>query len=124
MQAEVDRVFSMDAIVAILRAKGMCAYVEQTGGHTATIYASRYCDTYGAPFVLKDANDNPAAEVIAGPGWFEGPGWTNARGGAMYFSFGADDQGESQPTYATESDTAETLAEKMLAFLKGLPDRE
>lgn len=56
---------SFDRIVAYVKEAGVEAYVEQTGGGVATIFAG-------------DVGDDLVPQIAAGPGWFEGPGWTNA----------------------------------------------
>src|SRR5664279_331292 len=62
---------SFDRVVDLLKARGISAYVEQTGGGCASIYA-------GA--IRYNADGDPDYAAIAGPGRFEGPGWTDGRG--------------------------------------------
>ena len=119
-----DRTLSGDKIVALLLAAGMVAYVEQTGGGCATIYASRTADADGAPFVHDyvetDGSIEKRAEVAMGPGWFEGPGWTDGRFSALEASVGPHDDGEVTPYFTVESDTDESVAAKMLEQLRAL----
>lgn len=78
---EVD----MDKIVSIVRDDyGIPAYVEQTGGGTATIYAgpTHHEDGWGTRHA-----------AAAGPGWFAGPHWTKGRGIVSDFFVGPDDDG-------------------------------
>lgn len=98
----------MDKIVDLLRAGGITAYVEQTGGGCATIYAGEsYVDSHG----------DERYPVLAGPGWFEGPNWTIARGDTDDFSVGLDDDGETPSditdTEATEEVVAQTIREML-----------
>lgn len=81
-------IVDMDKVVDMLHRADTFAYVEQTGGGTATIYA-------GHTFVESDYGTRYAA--LAGPGWFEGPGWTIARGYAADFYVGPDDEGDANP---------------------------
>ncbi len=78
---------NFDAIVSYLENAGFLAYVEQTGGGVATIYA--------ASRSLKDANGHDHYGFAAGPGSFAGPGWTNAHGHTDDFYLGANDTGDS-----------------------------
>lgn len=84
---------SLDAVVDILRARGCPAYVEQTGGGCATIYAGpQYHDTEG----------NLRWAAVAGPGWFE-PHW-GAPGATAWatsheFSVGYDDGGDAPAVF-------------------------
>ena len=109
-----ERIFDMDRIAALVRERGGEAYVEQTGGGCATIFASLGCDERGFP--LADANGHYGA--AAGPGWFEGEGWTLPRGGSSEFLVGPDDDGDATPYNATAEDTEETLAERICQVLR------
>jgi len=82
---------NMDQITSILNRYGVPAYVEQTGGGCATIYAgTAYPDDKG-----QDRYD-----AVAGPGWFDGPGFTLPRAETEEFYIGLDDDGESDPVVA------------------------
>lgn len=108
MKLGLDRILDLDRIVERVVEAGFAAYVEQTGGGCATIYASREWEerpvtrmgepdgTVRLPAVHEDPNDPswPRHEVAAGPGWFEGPRWTRPRGGSEDFYVGPDDGGE------------------------------
>jgi hypothetical protein len=100
---EEEVTINLDKIVEILKAQGIPAYVEQTGGGCATIFA-------GVKFF--DPGDGyDRYPAVAGPGWFEGPDYTEARACHEEFSIGWDDSGESNSTYiAKEGDTEEVLA--------------
>lgn len=93
----------MDRIVEILRTtyKVENAYVEQTGGGCATIYAG--------PVEKDEAGDDRYA-AVAGPGWFEGPGFTVARGTTGDFYIGRDDDGETDPPMPPDGASEETVA--------------
>lgn len=112
---------NMDRIVEIIKAEGFYAYVEQTGGGCATIYSSdRSSEQYPgapAPYLINPLDGEGRYPVIAGPGWFEGPGWTNARGALGDFYVGPDDDGERTPWEAGEGETEETIAERMIFLL-------
>lgn len=84
---------NLDVVVLFVRAFGVEATVEQTGGGTATIYAGgiRQEEGYG---------DRYAA--VAGPGWFEGPGWTQGRASTEDFYVGPDDYGDVTPVICQE----------------------
>lgn len=90
-------VIDLDAVVEHLHRMGVHAYVEQTGGGTATIYA-------GARWHEEGWGDRWAA--IAGPGWFDGPNWTQGRAHADDFYVGPDDDGASNPDTITSDDPA------------------
>lgn len=74
--------FSMDAVVDLVRAAGIPASVQQTGGGTATIYA-------GATFP-----GDERGPCVVGPGhygWGQGP----SAGNLFEFVIGPDDEGEA-----------------------------
>ncbi len=56
-------------MIELLQRGDIPAFVEQIGGGVATIYA-------GDPWTDEDASPQ---HVAAGPGWFEGPRWTQRR---------------------------------------------
>lgn len=84
---EVDEVdldiIDLDAVAEAVRALGVDCAVEQTGGNCATLCAG--------PMV------GDRHTVVAGPGWFEGPGWTRPRASLAEFFIGSDDDGETKP---------------------------
>jgi len=91
-----------DAVVAGLAALGIPAFVQQTGGGVATIYAGTVTgDRY---------------QALAGPGWFTGPGWTLAKGYAGEFSVSSDDDGEGPYTETGIADPA-ALAAVIAAYV-------
>jgi hypothetical protein len=76
---------NLDTIVELIHRQGIWAYVEQTGGGCAKIYA-------GAQYTNREKDTIYAA--IAGPGtygWGHGPSIANTG----EFFIGADDQGET-----------------------------
>lgn len=78
----------LDALAAAVRDLGFHAYVEQTGGGCATLFAGEE---------HPDAHGDKRWDAGAGPGWFDGPGWTNARasiGQGGDFCVGPDDDGD------------------------------
>jgi hypothetical protein len=74
---------NLDTIVEQVRRAGVHAYVAQTGGGVATIYAGP----------LRVEGELEYYAVAAGPGWFEGPGWENGRGDDADFTIGRDNDG-------------------------------
>lgn len=87
----------LDEIVASVKAAGVDAYVEQTGGGVATIYAGK-----------------PDAEgvypVAAGPGWFEGPNWTKGRATTAEFWIGPPHEEDSAKLTEVDSQDAAVAA--------------
>lgn len=78
----------MDKIVSLVNAQGVAAYVQQTGGGVATIYAGETRTVCGADYYA----------VAAGPGLFSGPGWSNPRADNEDFSIGPDNDGSAPGT--------------------------
>lgn len=104
----------LDAVVAILNHRGHFAYVEQTGGGCATIYA-------GPQFHDDEGYKRYAA--VAGPGWFNGPGWTLAAADCRDFYIGADDDGESpyvSPSSPDITDVADLIEARIDAYRSSL----
>lgn len=81
-------IIDLDEVVNQLAKLGVPAYVEQTGGGCATIYA-------GTPQSWPDQYGDRRYAAAAGPGWFEGPAWTKGRGHTDEFYFGPDDDGDT-----------------------------
>lgn len=121
---------NLDEVVRLLQAEhGIAnAYVEQTGGGCATIYAGPQ---------HTDGNGDQRYAVAAGPGWFAGPGFTVARATPADFYIGPDDDGESEvievARLAADSQTdagiARLIAEQVEAFCSrppqpAYPDRD
>jgi hypothetical protein len=111
------RSLSFDAIVDQLRAAGWeNAYVEQTGGGCATIFAGPTHEVEGYGDVYA---------VAVGPGWFEGPGWTDGRGHAGDLYVGPDSGGEDvESTTVPEGATVDDVVRLALSYLDraaGLP---
>ena len=97
-------VFSMDDVVRILRSNGISAYVEQTGGGCATIYAGEQRIHGGSTAgPNRRIGGGKRWDACAGPGWFVGPGWTSPRADRSDFAIGIDDDGESDPQFIDES---------------------
>lgn len=101
-------VIDLDAVVDRMKAQGVDAYVEQTGGGVATIYAGP---------AYTDAEGDQRWSVVAGPGWFEGPGWHAPRADLAEFCYGPDDDGESEPTWITKGDE-QVVADALVAFVR------
>lgn len=117
-------VLDLDKVVALLKDKGVTAYVAQTGGGTATIYA-------GEMFYREEERvrwNGDVKEVVgtdrierfpalAGPGWFDGPGWTNGRADTSDFCVGPDDDGVSDPLFATDEWDEARVADELVKLV-------
>jgi hypothetical protein len=113
-----SRAVDMDAVVRILnRSYGIHAYVEQTGGGCATIYAGKL--SLNVNFLTDD--DAERWDCIAGPGWFQWPGG-HAIGEIGDFHVGPDDDGEDIDAVWTagKDDNEATIAARMADFIQGL----
>lgn len=99
----------MDLLAALIEERGVPAYVGQTGGGTATILIGNES---------KDQYGDLLMEAMAGPGWFEGPGWTVARGRFGDFYWGLDDQGESDPEVELTPRPLAEIADGIVEFVK------
>lgn len=86
MSIEHVATISLDHVVSVLRGSGVDGHVEQTGGGVATIYA-------GPPYI--DTEGFTRYPAVAGPGWFEGSGFTDPRADLDEFCVGPDDDGET-----------------------------
>ena len=90
--------FDFERLAEMVRGFAMPAVIEQSGGGIATMYVGEF-------------NDDGYALIIAGPGWFEGPGWTNPRASLDEFSWGPDDEGESEHELETGDRPLTVIAE-------------
>lgn len=97
-----------DHIAQLLREDDYHAHVAQTGGGTATIYAGN---------VYRDDRGDERYPVLIGPGYFRGPGWTNAAGDTDECYVGPDDDGETRPWFAGVMDNDETVAAAAVRYL-------
>jgi hypothetical protein len=104
------RVWNMDRIVALVRARFENAYVEMTGGGCATIYAG--------PIVTDGRGDQRYA-LIAGPGSYGGRGFGPDEDSVVGadFCYGNDDDGETEPIYLTDTETEESIAALFISFI-------
>ena len=92
----------LDKIVRLLNEEYKIeSYVGQTGGGTATL------------LIGEEIGDR--YELLAGPGWFEGPGWTNGRATNEEFYIGPDDDGATDP-YVSHPDWDEAKAALHIAM--------
>ena len=109
-----------DVVVDLLKEKNINAYVEQTGGGTATIFAGML-RVRGIP--SPDDNVRPISgykrwDACAGPGWFRGPGWTNGVGDTSDFVVGRDDDGDGEYVSATDDWTEQRVADEIEKVVK------
>lgn len=103
----------LDAVVRMVRSADVFAYVEQTGGGTATIYAG---------FRYTDAAGDERWAACAGPGWFlpdpdTGHPWAFGRARIDDFYVGPDDE-DAAPTPAAvtnEAAAAAAIVQQVLA---------
>lgn len=96
----------MDWVTAqIIERTGVTAYVEQTGGGCATIYVGTMDEEGFPPF-------------MCGPGWFDGPNWTQGRAHIDEFYWG-DHQGETEAG-SNFDDTPKTIVDKIVAMMAQL----
>lgn len=96
---------NFDEVVELVRAQGIAAYVEQTGGGCATILAGTL-------------SEDGRAVAAAGPGWFEGPGWTLGRGDTDELFVGRDDSGESESAMADASWDERCVADELVKVVR------
>lgn len=109
-----DSTFSLDVLVQVLIAAGLDGVVEQTGGGTATIYI-------GPTFT--DEHGDTRYTLMAGPGWFDGPGWTLPAAHLGEFTFGPDDDGSTDPYSVDGPITYRDLAARIIeAHTRHRPD--
>jgi hypothetical protein len=107
---------SGDEVVRILRERGIHAEVAQTGGGTATLYAGP-THPYWMPNDTLHGVDLYAA--AAGPGWFEGPGWTRSCFSTAELVVGHDDPyGEDDYENVPEDATAAVVADLVEKYVK------
>ncbi len=107
---------NMDAVVDELGKLGVPAYVEQTGGGCATIYAGKL-----NPWT--DHHGDRRYAAAAGPGSFEGPGWSRGRGHADEFVVGPDDDGDSTPENVPADANPAQIAGMIARVVRDTEDR-
>lgn len=95
--------YDLDLIVRLLELDfGIKAYVDQTGGGCATLYA-------GEPW--EDEEYGRRYPCVAGPGWFENGRVTErARASRTDFYVGKDDEGVEDPIIIPETMTHTGIA--------------
>jgi hypothetical protein len=101
----VASVVDMDAVCEALNARGVSAYVEQTGGGCATIS-------------IGHQDPEGRFQALAGPGGFYGPRFTKARGHVGDFCVGPDDDGESEVSLVETTDI-NVIADMIEAVING-----
>lgn len=120
----------MDRIAKRVADAGFAAYVEQTGGGCATIYASREWEerpvtrmgepagTVRMPKTHPDpveGDDYPRHDVVAGPGYFAGENWTQPRASVGDFSVCRD--GNEDVDQMTDAATEDAAVETIVRLL-------
>lgn len=96
----------LDEVVEALRSAGVKSYVEQTGGGTATL------------MVGEPAGDEDRYDVLVGPGWFNGLGWTDGIVDTLDCYIGPDDEGQSDYTTTEEGWTVADIVAEVLRQLR------
>jgi hypothetical protein len=96
--------FDLNDLARRVSSLGVPSSVEHSGGDVATLYAGYS----GYP------------EVIAGPGWFTGPGWTNARASWDEFSYGIDDDKETEHVTDISPRTLDAVARAIAELARSL----
>lgn len=111
------RTIDLDRVAEIVRdlSEGPC-YVEQTGGGCATIYAGERDLPAIEPEIDPDWTRFHAA---AGPGWFEGPYWTNPRADLDDFYLGPDDMGDADTRSDWPDDADEAYVARAIVHFNG-----
>lgn len=89
----------MDELADKITALGLDTYVTHSGGGCATL------------MVMGDEPNREYPLALAGPGWFDGPGWTNARGSWDEFCWGIDDDGGDFVTYEQQPRSLDAVAQ-------------
>jgi len=101
---------NLDVMVDILKRLGIPATTEMTGGGVATVYAGK---------LLVDTAEERRYQACAGPGWFEGPYYSQPRATFAEFYIGPDDDGESAlPDSETMPTTFIDAIGKIIALCK------
>jgi hypothetical protein len=98
-----------DEVVRRLEAEGITAYVEQTGGGTATIYVGE---------ATEDEHGDRRFPCAVGPGWFEGPGWTLGGGHNHDLYVGPDNDTGELPSYGAFSPDNPATVEAVVDAVK------
>ncbi len=116
-------VVNFEAIAKALEAKGIPAYVEQTGGGCATIMVGKLTPREEPNYTwkfLNEAGNGPGIDgtkmedrydLLVGPGWFDGPGWTEGRGDTDDLYIGPDNDTGNDYTECKGLTQAQVLAE-------------
>lgn len=117
-QPEPDTTFSLNAVVEGLQQRGIPAYVEQTGGGCATIYAGGMHVSEETHLDGSVHREN-AWNVSAGPGHFLDSQWTQGVADLGEFYVGANDgsggEEASLPEHITEARVAVEWAVEAIA---------
>lgn len=108
---EVADQIDLEAVAVELRRRRIQAVVEDTAGNTACLFA-------GNP--RTDDKGVIRYPVIGGPGFFDGPGWTNGRAWYEEFTFGAHDDGATEHHGVPEGATPAQMADLIEALVNEL----
>lgn len=123
----------MEEIVSHIKAElpDVQCYVEQTGGGTATIYlgAFYYVSRDGVVAATEPPHNtwDTLVPVVAGPGWFAGPSWSEGRADPLDFNWGYDvndpDPAISSVGFSLELDPVDerTVARHMVRLYREHP---
>jgi hypothetical protein len=96
----------LNRVVELVREQGVDAFVEFSGGVTATVYIG--------PTSREEGSGDRYA-LLAGPGWFEGAGRPVAAADGL--SVGPDDDGTSEPWYCPADGDEALVARKIVELI-------
>ncbi|MDX1747141.1 MAG: hypothetical protein R3324_14485 [Halobacteriales archaeon] len=92
----------LQAIAERLTARGIPARVEQTGGGVATIFVGTH-------------DHEGRFDVEVGPGWFDGPGWTEPKAHREHLAIGPG-RDPNRFTYAEKDWTDEDIVDCIVKY--------
>jgi len=124
-----ERDIDMQAVVELVVEAGYAAYVEMTGGGTATILASRtWIDKpitrngvpAGTVRLPKERDEDGHFDVSAGPGVFDGPNYTKPMGITSDFSVALDDDDNGEIYICDVADDEKVIAAQIIFRLQRL----
>lgn len=96
-----EKVLNLETLAALVNERGVKALVEQTGGGCATLI------TY---------DSSGESLVAAGPGWFEGPCWSEGRATWDEFCWGPDNDTGDDCTYERAVRDLAAVADDIVAL--------
>jgi hypothetical protein len=101
-------VIRLDHVTDALKARGVPAYTEQTGGGVATIYAGPRWEEDGWGYRYA---------ALCGPGWFQDSHFTNPHADTGDLNVGADNEDGGDYIRVPESATWEQIVDLIVAYV-------